>query len=568
VMALPTCRCLFADGWAKIATVCCLVMVLTGAAQPHSDHITTTAPLPISPGWSIVGRSPPHISLEILVGVRQTRLHDLERRLLAVSDPANPQYGEHLSNEQVHALVAPNRQDLDTVLLWLQEYGGHSISPSGDWVRAKLSVRQLELLLNTTFQAIVHKEANITVHRAREYTLPREVHHAIDLLEPSFRLPPIRRAMKRSPRQVQDDQGLNTPRRLRSLYNITTQGTVSRNRMAVTAFREQYYHPLDLDEFQLLYCSGIECGRGSPAVIGDGNQGLHKAGGEVMLDIETITGVAGNITAEVWAFSGRSEDNHDNEPYTKWLSTLSNTSDAEIPLVFSTSYGDDEQSWSLRAAERLNVEYQKAGLRGITLLFSSGDAGANCEGVDLFIPETPSSSPWITAVGGTTTEVEGAPETAIEFSSGGFSNRWEMPAWQKEAVEAYLKNNTNILPPAKRGYNSSCRAYPDVSAQATHFNEITNFLPQSGVAGTSAAAPTVAAVVALLNDARLGKNRSPLGFINPLIYLHADLWNDITQGRSMGCDEDGWPASKGWDAVTGCGTPDFGKLVKQVLLLP
>ena len=173
----------------------------------------------------------------------------------------------------------------------------------------------------------------------------------------------------------------------------------------------------------------------------------------------------------------------------------------------------------------------------------------------------------MTAVGGTTTESDGASETAIGFSSGGFSNRWPQPDWQRAAVAAYLRRNES-LPPASRGYNTSGRAYPDVAAQSTHFNVVTNLIPQSGIAGTSASAPTVAAVVAMLNDVRLAHNKSSVGFINPVIYAHPEIWNDITQGRSTGCDMDGWPAGRGWDAVTGCGTPNFSKLVGLVLALP
>ena len=53
----------------------------------------------------------------------------------------------------------------------------------------------------------------------------------------------------------------------------------------------------------------------------------------------------------------------------KWLTDMSNTSDADVPKVFSTSYGEDEASWSMEAATRMNTEFMKAGARGITLLY-------------------------------------------------------------------------------------------------------------------------------------------------------------------------------------------------------
>merc|ERR1712195_108427 len=99
------------------------------------------------------------------------------------------------------------------------------------------------------------------------------------------------------------------------------------------------------------------------------------------------------------------------------------------PLVFSTSYGEDENSWSLTAAQRLNTEFMKVGARGISLLYASGDEGANCVS-GKYVPETPSSSPWVTAVGGTG-PASGFPapgsETAIGLSSGGFSDYLRCP---------------------------------------------------------------------------------------------------------------------------------------------
>merc|ERR1719321_1569325 len=117
---------------------------------------------------------------------------------------------------------------------------------------------------------------------------------------------------------------------------------------------------------------------------------------------------------------------------------------------------------------------------------------------------------------------------AVGLSSGGFSNYWPMPAYQKEAVEKYLTYNK--LPAKSRGYNVSGRAYPDISAQATDFTVVANGLPNPGVAGTSCASPTALGIIALLNDARLQNNQTTLGFLNPFIYKNIHLWNDITSG--------------------------------------
>lgn len=43
-----------------------------------------------------------------------------------------------------------------------------------------------------------------------------------------------------------------------------------------------------------------------------------------------------------------------------------------LPWVHSVSYGDDEDSLSGAYLQRVNIEFQKAAVRGLTVLFASG----------------------------------------------------------------------------------------------------------------------------------------------------------------------------------------------------
>merc|ERR1712012_527743 len=113
-------------------------------------------------------------------------------------------------------------------------------------------------------------------------------------------------------------------------------------------------------------------------------------------------------------------DNSDNEPFLKWLQQVDSTPDGDVPKLFSTSYGEAESSWSEAAAARVNSEFMKVGARGITLLYASGDSGANCNFFGKFAPNFPATSPYVTAVGGTQPDT-GFPnpgsESAIGLSS-------------------------------------------------------------------------------------------------------------------------------------------------------
>jgi tripeptidyl-peptidase I len=50
----------------------------------------------------------------------------------------------------------------------------------------------------------------------------------------------------------------------------------------------------------------------------------------------------------------------------------------------------------------------------------------------------------------------------------------------------------------------------------------------------------------------------------------ANIFNtlQITTGSNPGCGTNGFAAVKGWDPVTGLGTPDFTKLLDVFMALP
>ena len=161
----------------------------------------------------------------------------------------------------------------------------------------------------------------------------------------------------------------------------------------------------------------------------------------------------------------------------------------------------------------------------------------------------------MTSVGATTGI---SPETAADFSAGGFSNYFGIPSYQTSYVSTYL----SALGSTNSGkYNASGRGYPDVSAQGQDFEVVVDGSVEA-VSGTSCSSPTFASVVALLNDRLAAAGKSPLGFLNPFLYSDAGVaaLNDVTSGSNPGCSTNGFPAKAGWDPVTGLGTPNYSKL--------
>ena len=385
--------------------------------------------------------------------------------------------------------------------------------------------------------AFYHHDSGRTVHRLRvadkKLTLPAGVRQSLDFVAPTSYVPSIRTLRRNTNASL-----FNTPKVLRKLYDVDdTEGTSGKFKQAVTGFLDQTYSESSLATFYKLFCGvnqTFTCGEGSDAskVVCKGDECKGAGGTESMLDIEYITAMGGGVPTEFWGFSGRNPYQKQDEPFIKWLYLVGNTTDDAVPKLFSTSYGEDEDLIPLAWSKRTNVEFQKCGARGISLLFASGDSGAagdnGCHANDVFVPQWPSGSPFVTAVGGTSGS---SPEVTAGLSSGGFSNRWDRPSYQKNAVNDYLSGSTKL--PDKKHFNSTGRGFPDISAQAVNFVVVQFGIPLPGVSGTSCASPTAAGIFGLLNDQRAQANKPPLGFLNPFIYQNEKAFNDVTSGKIM-----------------------------------
>jgi tripeptidyl-peptidase-1 len=68
-----------------------------------------------------------------------------------------------------------------------------------------------------------------------------------------------------------------------------------------------------------------------------------------------------------------------NEPYLDWLEFILDQKNGTIPQTISTSYGDDEQTVPPDYANSVCKLFAQLGMRGVSLLFSSGDFGVGLE---------------------------------------------------------------------------------------------------------------------------------------------------------------------------------------------
>ncbi|WP_143267963.1 S53 family peptidase [Amycolatopsis alba] len=271
--------------------------------------------------------------------------------------------------------------------------------------------------------------------------------------------------------------------------------------------------------------------------------------------------------------------------------------------VISASWGnaDGERRMPPATRDLFNQMALQASIQGQSIMVSSGDAGNNSGAVGTPTASFPATSPYVTAVGGTTVGLgqDNKPKVLTGWENsgntlsgqhwvpqsdadgpfsggagGGPSALYDAPEWQQGVVPASIAGGR--------------RAIPDVSALADSYTGLLiGFTDASGryglssSGGTSLAAPLMAGLAADAQQARGGAQRG--GLLTPALYAlrsdtsalvdvvpqKAGVWTPVMHALpgakvpgaegSYLVDFDARPqnlaSGRGWDPVTGVGTP-------------
>ena len=265
------------------------------------------------------------------------------------------------------------------------------------------------------------------------------------------------------------------------------------------------------------------------------------------------------------------------------------------------------QSWSTtentlftpegrQVLDSFNEFYQQAAAQGVTIFASAGDSGSangDVNGNIYPFPTVgfPASSPWITAVGGTSLYADANGNYQSETvwndgvgsaTGGGISQYFKTPFYQY------------ALPQSDQTLLNGHRGLPDISSNAdpnTGVPVYLGFLPGRPAkyyvfGGTSESSPTWAGIIADANE----YTHHLAGFLNPKLYLFGLLgsdpvrfaqqykqseqqyqglpavYHDITVGNNAQSPIPGYNATKGWDAATGWGSPVGANLIKALFI--
>ena len=356
-------------------------------------------------GWEKLERLPPSEEIFLTFALKQSNLETLERVFWEVSDPRSKEYGKHLSLSKLTQLIAPSETTISNVQAWIRS---HNVQSSDcqtiftkDFMICRMSSESAEaMLVGAKFHRFKHAKLSKPVVRSlQHYSVPRSIVPHVDFVGGVLHFPAVKGPS--SPKILHREFSENMLKRdliyssvnpdiLRERYKVyDVVGTHPNNRQSIASFLKEYYSPADLKAFFNIFGSSFKHLKEVTKVIGP-NSG--PPGSEASLDIQYIMSLGAMVPTWFWSTAGLHESQ---EPFLEWLMDISNRS--EVPWVHSVSYSDYEDSLDVAYMNRMNVEFQKAGVRGLTFFFASGDDGADCKN-SKFRPEYPSSTPYVTTL--------------------------------------------------------------------------------------------------------------------------------------------------------------------------
>lgn len=559
----------------------------------------------------------------------------------AVSDPSSPDYGKHLSARQTQARFGPTRQQKDTVTAWLKGAGLEVTGGNQHYLSVTGEVSAAERAFGTQLHNYT-KDGKVYRAPSNAATVPASLHGAVLTVvgldnapkraKHDETLPPPGPVFKnagpfsssygsRTDRSLPSAYGAKQPyaikgytgKQLRAAYGAKSRNTGKGVTVAIT---DAFASPtIAADAAQYAKRNGdpgYRKGQLTQVLPADYRYTEEcDAGGwygEETLDVEAVHAVA--PAADIVYVGGASCTDDD------LLDSLAKVVDNRLADIVSNSWGDVEANETPDVAAAYDQIFQQGAVEGIGFYFSSGDNGDNVASTGIKQVDTPANSAWVTAVGGTSLAVgkgekyqwetgwgttkatlsadgtnwDALPGAYTSGAGGGTSRTVAQPFYQRGVVPDALA--------LANGGTAKQRVTPDIAAvadpntgflvgQTQTFPDGSLQYGEYRIGGTSLAAPVIAGVQALAQQARGGQ---PIGFANPSLYdrygtasyhdvtdhplgagvslgvvrvdyvnSHDDTDGLVTSLRSLGRDSS-LHAVVGYDDVTGVGTPAAGYL--------
>ena len=506
-----------------------------------------------------------------------------------VSDPSSPLYRHYLSVDQFAARFGADASQVASVRTALSQAGLSvgSVAADGLSVTASGTAAEIEGAFDTQLEHVTLADGTPAYADVTDPTLPAAAAGAVQNVAGLDTLPAaapqaLLRGRRARPAVVahagsnaagpstciaSEAAGGYTAAEIGSAYGLDGQWNAGDlgGETTVALAELEPYHASDVNAYQncdgtTATISNVTVDGGSANCWQNGPNYDSQCGLEDVLDIEDVAGLAPNSTIDVYE-----APNTDSGLLDVYRAIVSH----DAPVV-STSWGACEAATGNTMLAAEGVIFEEAAVQGEAVFAASGDDGANdCRSGSKAVDD-PASQPYVTGVGGTTmtSDIPGTAETVwnesgVGAGGGGVSREWAQPSYQSGFALPQSQINCSSVPGGGAS-STTCREVPDVSADAD---------PSTGydidwdgnwisAAGTSAAAPTWAALVALADSSSACLNGGVrVGFANALLYsLPASDFNDVAVGGNGYGSVGGYQAGLGYDMASGLGAPNGAAL--------
>ncbi|HEX3626081.1 MAG TPA: protease pro-enzyme activation domain-containing protein [Verrucomicrobiae bacterium] len=523
------------------------------------------------------GTLPPTNRLNLAIGLPLRNSSELDRYLTQLYDPSSTNYHRYLTPEQFTKKYGPTEADYAAVVWFARQNHFNVTATYGNRLLLDVngSVADIQRAFHTTLRSYRHPAQNRDFYAADlepsvDANLPIADISGLD----NFILPHPRSHISLLVQQGAKPESGSGP-------GGTYMGNDFRAAYLPGVFWNGSGQTVGMVEFDGFYPSDIssyQTNAGLPAipvqtVLLDGYNGVPTIGfgsgnPEVSLDIELAMSMAPGLSGVVVFEAG---------PFGLQNDVLNALAASNQISQISCSWG-----WGGGPTNTTDDIFKQMAAQGQSFFQASGDSDAfttgsnSINGVDNpSIDNSPSSSPYITAVGGTTLTTSGpggswSSESVWNWgfdsavgnyvgSSGGISSFYSIPDWQA---------NVNM---ASNGGSPTNRNIPDVALTGDNIEVDYGDGTSGTFGGTSCAAPLWAAVAAMMNEQSLAAGRTTVGFINPAVYAlgnstnYNECFHDITNGNNFSSDSpDEFSAVTGYDLCTGWGTPAGQSLIDAI----
>jgi subtilase family serine protease len=613
------------------AAVAGLLVIGTGAGAANGKSTLPGS----TPGWAkksnLVGAADPNGAIGFRVYLGWTDPAGAEALAKAVSDPRSSSYGKYLTPQDFRKRFAPSQQQVGAVQSWLRSQGFKiDYTPQNNhYVEAEGTVAQAQTAFGTSFG--MYKVNGKTVRApSSDVSVPDSVAASVSgviglddssvFVQPNVRVdknappsagfrnaPPLSTYWAEFVSPYAYPPGFTdlsspatapwtvkgyTPQQIKGAYGIPSDWNGAGQTVAII---DAYASPTIAQDVNTWSTRrGLPTMNGSQftQVVPPGifnkpqNNAQDPQGwyGEETLDVEAVHGMA---PAAKIVYVGAPNNYQDLD------AALNHVVDRHLAQIVTNSYGFNGEFLPPGFIKPYEQTLVQAAAEGIGVYFSSGDSGDETSVLGVASPDWPASSPWVTAVGGTSLGIGADDNRVLETgwgtstyrcntttlactrlgwlygAGGGVSRIFAEPDYQKTA-----------------GLSFSGRAVPDVAAlgdpQTGYLVGQTQTFPDGAyydeyrLGGTSLSSPIFAGLMALSDQAA----GHPHGFANPAFYENSGSFYDVLSVKtavarrnfvnsadaSAGTsdflrtfdDYSGSPTQHtgpGWDNVTGLGTP-------------